>query len=370
MGTEEFEEALKSTEVKLARLRSLYEQWFAGIERIEPGVARKDLERMIEILKREQPRNTALRFRLQQLVARYGTYGLYWTRIGKQIEDGTYRRDLQRLKARQTREQTKAEAFELDVDVESDAGVETDLDFDAFGDSDLDAILGALTSAPPPAAKPAAPKSFSKPMPTPPSPETKTAQTRTTPLPPKPATEGTHASVRPGAAAKPPLPPAPPSPALSKPTDAKIPPPPRIGLGARGPAVPPPVAAPASGPQPLARIQKPAVPVTGGVREAAGAHSRSAPPETRNQPMPAPQAARPPASAGPAAGDEMRTLYDRYLDARKKNNERVDNVKYETLASSVEKMMPKLREKHAGKQIEFEVVLQDGKVGLKPKVRG
>lgn len=66
----------------------------------------------------------------------------------------------------------------------------------------------------------------------------------------------------------------------------------------------------------------------------------------------------------------MRALYDRYLDARKQNNERVDNVKFETLQTSVEKMLPKLREKHAGKQIDFEVVVQDGKVGLKPKVRG
>lgn len=345
MGTEEFEDALKSTEVKLARLRSLYEQWFAGIERIEPGVARKDLERMIEILKREQPRNTALRFRLQQLVARYGTYGLYWTRIAKQIEDGTYRRDLQRLKARQTRKEEAREEIELDVEIDSSTGIDTELDFDSFGDSDLDAILGALTSAPPPVAKPTAPKSFSRPL-APPSVEPKSAHTIATPLPPKPITEGVHASVRPGPVANSLSPARPPMP----------PPPPRTGLGARGPAVPLPAPPAAAGPQQLARIQRPSTPVTGGVREAAGAHSRSAPP------------ARP--VSNPAGGDEMRSLYDRYLDARKQNNERVDNVKFETLQTSVEKMLPKLREKHAGKQIDFEVVVQDGKVGLKPKVRG
>jgi len=326
MGTEEFEEALKATEIKLSRLRSLYEQWFAGIERIEPGVARKDLERMIEALKREQPRNTALRFRMQQLIARYGTYGLYWTRIAKQIEDGTYRRDLQRLKARQTRkDEAREETFEFDVEVDSSTGIDTGLDFDSFGDSDLDAILGALTSAPPAKAEP---KSFSRPA-------SKDVHTASTPLPPRPAPAPSAGPLNPP---KPPLPP------------------PRAGLGARGPVpMPPPPAA--TGPQQLARIQRPPTPATGGVREAAGTHSRSAPPLTRGV-------------SNPASGDEMRTLYDRYLDARKQNNERVDNVKFETLQTSVEKMLPKLREKHAGKQIEFEVVVQDGKVGLKPKVRG
>ena len=65
----------------------------------------------------------------------------------------------------------------------------------------------------------------------------------------------------------------------------------------------------------------------------------------------------------------MRAIYSRYVDARRQNNERTD-VRYEVLAESVKKMMPKLREKHAGKAIDFEIVLQNGKVGLKPKVGG
>ena len=133
------------------------------------------------------------------------------------------------------------------------------------------------------------------------------------------------------------------------------PPAPRTGLGARGPGVASLAPPAASGPQQRARIQPPPTTATGGVREAAGSHSRSAPPAR--------------AASNPAGGDEMRSLYDRYLDARKQNNERVDNVRFETLQTSVEKMLPKLREKHAGKQIDFEVVVQDGKVGLKPKVR-
>ena len=47
-------------------------------------------------------------------------------------------------------------------------------------------------------------------------------------------------------------------------------------------------------------------------------------------------------------------------------NERVDNVKYETVAKSLQEMVPKLKEKHGNKAIDFAVVVKDGKVGIKP----
>ena len=62
----------------------------------------------------------------------------------------------------------------------------------------------------------------------------------------------------------------------------------------------------------------------------------------------------------------MRGIYERFADARKKNNE--GDVRYESLAASVDKMLPTLREKHAGKKIDFEVVVANGRVGLKPKI--
>jgi hypothetical protein len=76
------------------------------------------------------------------------------------------------------------------------------------------------------------------------------------------------------------------------------------------------------------------------------------------------------AAAAPTRGGDldMQRLYSTYVDARRRNNERVDNVKLETLARSVEQLMPKLREKHGNRRIDFEVVVQNGKVGLKPKV--
>ena len=65
----------------------------------------------------------------------------------------------------------------------------------------------------------------------------------------------------------------------------------------------------------------------------------------------------------------MRQIYESYVDAKRKNNERTDNLDYEKVAKSLKKMVPKLDRKHKGKKIDFQVVVKDGKVGLKPVVK-
>jgi len=62
----------------------------------------------------------------------------------------------------------------------------------------------------------------------------------------------------------------------------------------------------------------------------------------------------------------VKRIYDKYIEARRQNKQRTDNVKLETLEKQIKKMVPKLQKKHAGKKIDFEVVVKDGKVGLKP----
>jgi hypothetical protein len=94
--TEEVETQIEELENRLERLRSLYEQYFLGIEKIEPAVARKDVDRRIWLLRREQIRNTARRFRLQVVIQRYNTFQQYWQRICREIENGTYKRHVLR----------------------------------------------------------------------------------------------------------------------------------------------------------------------------------------------------------------------------------------------------------------------------------
>lgn len=96
MEAEELEIALDELELRLERLRALYEQYFLGIERIEPSVARKDVDRRIFALRREKIRNTGKRYKLQMVIQRYNTFQQYWGRICREIENGTYRRHLLR----------------------------------------------------------------------------------------------------------------------------------------------------------------------------------------------------------------------------------------------------------------------------------
>ena len=56
MENAELEVALEELESRLERLRALYEQYFMGIERIEPAIPRKDIDRRIYVLRREKIR--------------------------------------------------------------------------------------------------------------------------------------------------------------------------------------------------------------------------------------------------------------------------------------------------------------------------
>ncbi len=100
MDTAEIERELDDLETRIDRLRALYEQYFLGIEKMEPSIPRRDAERKIQILRKEQVRNTAQRFKFQMLVQRYNTMQQHWARVTREIENGTYRRDVMRAAAR------------------------------------------------------------------------------------------------------------------------------------------------------------------------------------------------------------------------------------------------------------------------------
>jgi hypothetical protein len=100
VDAEEIARTIGDLENRVERLRSLYDQYFMGIERIEPLTMRKDVDRRLWALRREQIRNTGLRFKLETTIQRYNTYQQYWQRIVREIEAGTYQRDLGRAAKR------------------------------------------------------------------------------------------------------------------------------------------------------------------------------------------------------------------------------------------------------------------------------
>ncbi len=286
MTPKEFEILLSDAEVQLSRVKHLYEQWFQGIERIEPNIPRKQFDRTLRLLRKEQPRNTAMRFRFQTLVQRYTTLQTYWRRIGRQIEEGTYRRDL--LRARRRREAARAER-----ESKKPRRSSSPLELDPNENVDVDELIADaadrvdhLLKTPEPSSKVA---------------NLDLDESRSTPrrnaMPPEEASE-------------------------------------------------------------VARFGKP----------------QPSPGPQRRKPSPAAGTARrappPIASRSKGPGDaRMRQIYETYVDAKRKNNERTDKIDYETVAKSLKKMVPKLERKHKGKRVDFQVVVKDGKVGIKPVVK-
>jgi hypothetical protein len=94
---DELEEAIEA-------LRIAYEKYFVGVDRVPPTRLHEKVERQLRLAETERFRATALRFRLHGLRARWVTYGHYWTRVLRQIEEGTHRRDYKRTRPAPTPE--------------------------------------------------------------------------------------------------------------------------------------------------------------------------------------------------------------------------------------------------------------------------
>jgi hypothetical protein len=92
MQPSEYELRLKDVEVSIDRLRSLYEQYFRGIEKQPPTVLQKRVEREMRELRKVRHRNTAMRFRVQMQVQKYTSYLTYWQRIMRSLELGQLKR--------------------------------------------------------------------------------------------------------------------------------------------------------------------------------------------------------------------------------------------------------------------------------------
>jgi hypothetical protein len=91
---ESVEARLEEMERKLDRLRSMYESFFMGTERTPPNTLRRELNRLVLETQQVPIGNATVRFRFQSLVQRWVILTAYWNRTMREIELGTYRRDL------------------------------------------------------------------------------------------------------------------------------------------------------------------------------------------------------------------------------------------------------------------------------------
>jgi hypothetical protein len=382
-------------EIRLERLRALYDQYFMGIEKLEPTVARTEVDKRIDAIRREPIRNTALKFRFQTLVARYQTYQQLWGRICRQIEEGTYRRDVVRAKTRLGIDPTRPGApTARDGDdrhgaaAPGDEGwdIEADFDDEAPFDGELDQVFRHVTpSAPAPVLRGAPPPTTRSPesLPAragappkdtvpglPPSdarperaaaratgrnahdsseaPDTLRSIRAATPaaFPPLPLVVGANAaSPPPGAPPRPPMPSrpeghAPPRPPMPSRPEGHAPPRPPMPSRPEGHAPP-----------------RPPMP------------SR---PEGHAPPRP-PMPSRPEASGSPrdeVTDERVRALHAAYMAARARRNDPSPPITVDGLAKTLRDSTAKLREKHGrNRRIDFEVIEKDGKAVIRPIVK-
>ncbi len=128
-----------------------------------------------------------------------------------------------------------------------------------------------------------------------------------------------------------------------------------------------------------------AAPADAGGRAAAAGTASAAPQPSAPDRSPAPAGgatpgpvrpapAAPPRAASPAPprseDPQLRALYDAYVSAKKRCNEDVSRLSYEAVARTVAQQTPQLRERLKAKEIDFKVVIQDGRAVLKAVPRG
>ncbi len=94
-------ESLDELEEEIELLKVSFERYFNGVDRVPPTREHDTVKLHLRNAERQRGGSTVVRFRLQNLKARFITYEHYWTRILRQIENGTFRRVLAESKRRE-----------------------------------------------------------------------------------------------------------------------------------------------------------------------------------------------------------------------------------------------------------------------------
>ena len=399
MTPEEIDTALSELSNRMERVRALYEQYFMGIERLEPMIARKDLDRRLEVLRKTPFQNTAKRFKFQTLIQRYTALQQYWYRTCRDIENGTYRKHVKKAQRRfENEEFPRSSEDQTDLAQEGvtrtkSVKEQTEADMAALLDSNIDltAELGQMFTAlnePTPAVKAGTGLlgQLNKAVPAGEKPKS-------------PLTSGT--AVKPLA----PIQPRSPVPALSpiQPLSSAQPQSPIQPLSSAQPQSPVQALSPLPRLQPLPRVTSTAprplattTPEKPTDRSAAQPSPNQAPapikaqtpPDRPQTPPDRPQtppnrpqtAAQPPASPlrspAPAAAstqasglseDRIRAIHAQYQSARAET--KATAVSYEKLEKNLRETEAQLRATHKGKNVDFDVAIKDGKAILKPRLK-
>jgi len=84
----------------------------------------------------------------------------------------------------------------------------------------------------------------------------------------------------------------------------------------------------------------------------------------RSAPIP-PEARRPaPKEAAPDAGNDVREVYEKYIEARKACNEPIEGITLGTLEKTLQEYRKKVEAQYNTQDVEFKVAIKDGKAKL------
>jgi hypothetical protein len=104
---EKLAEEIDELEEALSTLHVLYEKYFLGIDRRPPDQERKKVSTRMRELRTTMVKNTALKFRIQTQFAKLISFERMWDRTLREMEEGTYKRDVFKAKLRQGKEKPK-----------------------------------------------------------------------------------------------------------------------------------------------------------------------------------------------------------------------------------------------------------------------
>jgi len=91
----------------------------------------------------------------------------------------------------------------------------------------------------------------------------------------------------------------------------------------------------------------------------------------RTKPVPTgAQAAVARAAAAALAEPRLRAVYDAFVDAKKRCKEDVSRLSFESVAESLRKQVPELLERHGARDVEYKVVVKNGKAVLRAVPKG
>lgn len=143
----DFAVELDKLENSLEELKVQFEQHFMGMRPLAPNDLLNQVKRSFRRLRKAPFRNSQVNFRLHGLEGRYHIYNMYWERVLKQRDEGTYHRDLFKADLREkiALEEQQAETREGKAEkhmhqlfdsycsaLEANTGKKQELNYDAF----------------------------------------------------------------------------------------------------------------------------------------------------------------------------------------------------------------------------------------------